>query len=258
MIAFRKVLLAVFVIAAFGCGSTSTGSSSPKGGRNLEAADTQVRLAVGYMQNGKYELALERLKRALQFNPRSSEALSTMGVLYEEIKDMPQAEKSYRRAAELEPKKGAPHNNYGQFLCRIEKYDEAEREFQIALADPFYKTPALAASNAGSCAQRAGRLDVAETYLRKALELDASMSDAYLPLAMILERRGDTMKARAFLQRHEAARLPLTAEFFALGVRIETRLGDQKSANEYLAQLGQKFPSSEQAKRLGVGKDSAE
>jgi type IV pilus assembly protein PilF len=257
MMIFRSALLALTTLLLVSCGTTSPSSTSSKS-RNLEAADTQVRLAVGYMQNGKYELALERLKRAVQFDPRSSEAWSTMGVLYEEIKDSAQAEKSYKRAAELEPKKGAPHNNYGQFLCRIGKYDEADREFQVALSDPFYKTPAMAASNAGGCAQRAGRMDVAESYLRKALELDPSMSDAYLPLANILERKGDAMKARAFLQRHEAAGLPVSAEFFALGVRIETRLGDQKSADEYLAQLGQKFPSSEQAKRLGVGKDSAE
>lgn len=254
MIKSLSLPLLMCMLLMAGCATSSGNFSEKQSGK--EAADTQVRLAVGYMENDKYELALERLLRATKFDPKSSEAFTTLGVLYERIGNKTEAEKSYRRAADLEPKKGAPHNNYGQFLCSVGKYDQAEKEFAIALADPFYKTPALAAGNAGMCAKAAGKSAVAESYLRKALNIDPSLSQLYLPLAMVLESKGEAMKARAFLQRHETSGIPASADFLAFAVRVETRLGDQRSASNYLVQLGEKFPASEEAKRLGVGNDS--
>ena len=75
---------------------------------------------------------------------------------------------------------------------------------------------------------------------------------------MVLDTRGEAMKARAFLQRHEGSGLPLNAEFFALAARVETRLGDASAAAEYLAQLGKQFPNSDEAKRMGVGQIAPE
>jgi type IV pilus assembly protein PilF len=238
---FQQLLAAatVFTLAIFaGCASTDESDTAPRTDKaRIEAAETQVTLGVGYLQQGRTELALERFQRALKFNPRSSNAHTSLGVLYEQISRADLAEKSYKRAAELEPKKGALRNNFGQFLCRTERFAEADREFKAALDDPFYATPVTAAINAGKCAKLAGNSAEAEKYLRTALARSPDAKEVFLPLAGLSFERGEFMKARAFLQRHESSGLPIDAEFLKLGVQVETKLGDLKAAAAYAEKL---------------------
>jgi type IV pilus assembly protein PilF len=228
------------------CATGDSNDVTPQGASERNsAAETQVNLGVGYMQRGNTELALERFEKALKFNPKSAVAYSSMGVLFEQIGRPDLAEKNYRRAAGLEPKKGNVRNNFGQFLCRVGRYDDADIEFKAALEDPFYQTPAVAASNAGKCARAAGRMEAAETYLRLALKHDANTTEAFLPLASVLFARGQSMNARAFLQRHEASGLEQSAEFLKLAAQVEDKLGDTKSAAAYRERLNNEFPNPE-------------
>ena len=232
-----------------GCATGGSNDVTPKSAAERNsAAETQVNLGVGYMQRGHTERALERFEKALKFNPRSAVAYSSIGVLYEQIARPDLAEKNYRRATELEPTKGNVRNNFGQFLCRIGRYDEADIEFKAALDDPFYQTPALAASNAGQCARAAGHAEAAEKYLRLALERNPETTEAFLPLASLLFARGQSMNARAFLQRYEASGQEQNAEFLKLAAQVEEKLGDTKAAAAYRERLNNEFPEPENAR----------
>jgi type IV pilus assembly protein PilF len=254
------VLTSLALIGAFfsGC-ATDDNDSAPRGQKALmEAAETQVTLGVGYLQKGRTELAMERFQRALKFNPRSSNAHTSMGVLYEQISRADLAEKSYARAAQLDPSKGALRNNFGQFLCRTGRYAEADREFIAALDDPFYATPVTAAINAGKCAKLSGKPADAERYLRVALERSPDAKEVFLPLAGILAERGESMKARAFLQRHEAAGLPIDADFLKLGIKVETKLGDLKAAQAYRERFQNDFPDGQSAESNSPQSETAQ
>jgi type IV pilus assembly protein PilF len=170
-------------------------------------------------------------------------------LLHDQIADYPQAEIHYRRAAELKAKDGGVNNNYGNFLCSRGRYDEADALFQAAIADPYYRTPEVALVNAGNCAQRAGRPDVAEQYLRRALDRAPDYAAALLPMARTLNARGDHLRARAFLQRHET-RAGASPEALLLGLEIEQALGDRRAAAEYRKRLTDQFPRSQQARSL--------
>ena len=62
-------------------------------------------------------------------------------------------------------------------------------------------------------------------------------------------RTSDYLAARAFLQRYEAAG-GMSAEGLYMGVQIERRLNDLKSANDYEKNLLIRFPESNEARRL--------
>lgn len=239
----------------------SDGRPNPYGPKtdaaNVRAATTQVTLGVGYLEQGRIEEALERFERALAFDPRSASAYTSLGVLYEQISRPDLAEKNYAKAVQLEPKKGAVHNNFGQFLCRVGRYEQADIEFKTALNDPFYDTPAIAATNAGKCARAAGQNEQAEKYLRLALSKNPNAAEVYLPLASVLHQRGQSMNARAFLQRFEASGLPQDAEYLRLAAQVESKLGDTKAANAYRERLENEFPAPEQTRSTEKPNSSA-
>lgn len=251
----RSAVLTLIGVAVFLAGCAMDGAPgyvTPRGGVSkdrVKAADVQVSLAQGYMARGRPEIALEHLQKALSFNPRSANAHTVSGVLYERINDRINAEKHYRMAVTLDPTSGDMNNNLGGFLCRAGKIDESMQFFDKAVADPFYRTPQAALTNAGMCANSLGRTDLAEAYLRRALERDPNFSSALLPMAVILHNSGDHMKARAFAQRYEFAEGD-SAEFLSLAVDIERSLGDDRAANEYASRLLAAYPDSEQARQL--------
>jgi type IV pilus assembly protein PilF len=210
------------------------------------AAETNTALGRQYMERGEYEIALEKLKRAVAYDKTYAPAHTMLGILYETIGQTREAGEEYRKAVQYDPQDGSVNNNYGAYLCGTGEQREAERYFLAAVEDPFYDTPAVALSNAGSCALALGDLDKAESFLRQSLEYDDKLGAALLPMAEVSYRQGSYLRARAFLQRFEAVG-PTTRESLMLGYRIESQLGDQKSAERYRLELLERYPGAVQA-----------
>jgi type IV pilus assembly protein PilF len=208
-----------------------------------KAAETNTALGRQYMERGQNEVALEKLKRAVAYDKTYAPAHSMLAILYETIGQTEKAGEEYRQAVKYDPQGGEVNNNYGAFLCGTGKQKEAEPYFLAAVADPFYPTPEIALSNAGSCALERGDLDKAESFLRQSLERDDKLGAALLPMAEVSYRKESFLQARAFLQRYEAVG-PVSQESLSLGYRIETRLGDEKAAERYRRELLERYPGS--------------
>jgi len=221
------------------CSSTPEKSDSEM----RRAAETNTALGRQYMDRGEYEIALEKLKRAIGYDKTYAPAHTMLAVLYETIGELDEAGAEYRKAVQYDPKNGDVNNNYGAFLCQSGKQKEAERYFLTAVDDPFYDTPEIALANAGSCALDTGDLDKAESFLRQSLGFDDQLASALLPMAEVSYRKESYLRARAFLQRFEAVS-PTTRESLTLGYNIESKLGDQASAERYRLELMERFPGA--------------
>lgn len=239
-----RILILIGFIFLAACSSTPERSDDSK----RKAAETNTALGRNYMDRGQYEIALEKLKRAVAYDKSYAPAHTLLGVLYETIGETETAGKEYRLALRYDPDSGAVNNNYGAYLCANGKASDADKYFIAAIDDPFYQTPAIALANAGACAMQRGDLDKAETFLRQSLEYDNQLGAALLPMANISYLNGEFLKARAFLQRFEAQGV-MNEESLVLGYQIEKELGDEKSANKYRLELEQRYPDSAQAGR---------
>jgi len=240
---FTAWLLCGFLLA--GCGTpASKNSDNPTKAR--KAAETNTSLGRQYLDLGKYEVAQEKLKRAVAYDRTYAPAHTVLGVLYEVLGQRDLAEKEYQLAVHYDPDDGDVNNNYAVFLCSQGKPDEADHHFQVAMKDPFYATPEVVYGNAGLCALQANDLDKAERYLRQSLEYDAKFVAALLPMAEVLYRKGAYLNARAFLPRFEDVGSK-DAHSLLLGFRIETSLGDNATAARYKKDLLTEFSDSAEA-----------
>jgi type IV pilus assembly protein PilF len=251
----RFLLGAGLCVLLGGCVSTGGNHeklpTTSKAEQAEDAARIHTELGQHYMQIGDLQSALQKLKMALQFDDNYAPAHTVIAVIYERINDLPDAERHYRRAVELEPKKGMPNNNLGAFLCREGKTAEALPYFQRALADPFYGTPAMAWTNDGVCRLRSNDTAGAEASFREALKLDPNNGEALYQMARALYLANDAFHASAFLQRYEALGQNSPAAL-KLGHDIELRLGDTDAARNYNKRLQSQFPDSEQAQALNA------
>ncbi len=254
----REIRLVLVLVLSLALGALAGCQSGPATSVKKDSAATQrddaarvhTELGQKYMQQGKLEIALEKLNKALEFNPDYADAHTVIAVLYESINDRPKAEEHYRRAAQIRPKAGSENNNYGRFLCTEGKYGESEEYFKRALADPFYQTPGMALANYGACMQRAGKKEEAEKVLRQALALNPNDPEALISLGSILYDKGEYFNARAFVQRFEGVSHP-RPDALMLGRNIELRLGNAAGASDYSRRLLRGFPDSAEARSLG-------
>jgi type IV pilus assembly protein PilF len=232
--------------------------ASPEREYNESVAEVNFKLGIGYMQSGHFEVASEKLLKAVQFNDNYPEAHNALAVLYEEIREYNPAETHYKRAIDLKPDYTLAKLNYARFLCMREplRITEGEAEFQKLAADPANAGAFAADAYAGMalCARQRNDPAQAETWLRKALELDPNNTSALYALAELSQTQNKTLQGRAFLQRYHARTRP-TAQSLWLGVVIEqARDGDPQLRREYGVLLLSQFPNSDEARRLKQSK----
>lgn len=241
-------LMSGMLVAVSACVSTTTGPVKTKP-NEAAAAEQYYQLGARYYRNGNYDLARDRLTRAIEFNPRMAIAHSTLALTYEQL-DIPRlAAEHYAKAVRYEPRNIDVRNTYAVFLCRQGEFDEAQEQFDRLARIPENDNPQVPLTNAGVCMLQKPDFELAEDYFRQALDRKPDSPEALLQMVLLKRRTGDGLSARAFLQRFMAVQ-PLTPSLLLLGVQIEEEMGNDSARLDYLNQLFEKFPDSEEAKRL--------
>lgn len=234
--------------------AASSIAGAPRSAESEQRRRAQIRLelATAFYQQGNHAQALEELRSALAGDPNYADAYGLLGLVYMELGDMARAEESFQRAMALSPNSPDLQNNYGWFLCQTGRPRESIAQFQAALRDPLYPTPARPLHNAGICSMRAGDPAAAEGYFERSFQIDPRNPVAMFHLGEIYLKRGDVERARFHSQRLLSS-YPASAETLWLAIRVERRAGDRDSVASLSAQLRRQFPSSREANLLQRG-----
>jgi type IV pilus assembly protein PilF len=230
----------------------SSGGSVSEPASGSEAAIANMNLGAGYLRQGNYDLAIERLQRALAQDPKLVQAHTTIALAYDQIGNFEEAENHFKRATQLNPNDGSAANGYAAFLCTHgNRWADAQPYFRRAAEDEKYGTPEVALTNAGSCARDAGELAAAEESFRTALQRNPRYADALLNMLELTSQRGEYLQARAFVQRYLAVR-PATASVLLTCVNVERALNNAPAADRCAAQLRSSFPGSPEILQLNA------
>lgn len=245
-------LIRLFVACAVcwalqGCVTTSNSGSTPPS--DNDAAVANMNLGAGYLRQGRLDLAIERLERALEQNPRLADAHSTLAIAFDQSGKPDDAEDHYRRATTLEPNNAAAANSYAVFLCRQNRARDAEPYFRRAADNPRYPTPAVPLTNAGVCARSAGNNAKAAELFREALARNPTFPDALRNMMELSYQEENYLQARAFVQRYLDSQ-PASAPVLLLCFNVELRLENRTAAQSCAVQLRSGFPNSPEVGQL--------
>lgn len=216
---------------------------------SAEIAITNLQLGIGYMREGQYEKALEKLNRAKEAEPDYPPVYNALGVLHQSMGVYDVAEESFKTAIRLNPEDSSVLNNYGLLLCQTLRFEEADTIFIKAANNPLYTTPELAFNNAGACALDQGKTELAKTYLEAALKNNSRLGPALIQMSEITYEQGNYTSARDYLERYLAL-YQHTPKSLWLGIRVEEALGDKNAVSSYALLLRNQFSESEEAELL--------
>lgn len=231
---------------------------APEKETNTTAADYNIQLGMGYLDEGDVSRAKQKFLQAMDQAPDWPPTQEAMGYFFENTGETNTAEKYYLKAIELDPSSGRAHNNYGTFLCKLQRYKEADKQFMLAVQDLKYLKTAEAYENAGLCAMQIPDNAKATEYFKKAISQDPKRAASYLELSQISYQQGQYAIAQKYFDQYQQQIKELDPEALWLGVRLARAQKDETTAGRYALQLQTDYPDSKEYKELRASQGKSE
>ena len=252
--------LAVLLAGGLGaCASQGTGATSASESytesdvpENRKRAETRLKLAVLYFQDGKNNFALDEVKQAVLIDPTWFQSYWMRGLIQMQTGDYAPAEASFQKALEINPRSADVKHNYGVLLCKMKRPQDARNWFEAAIADPAYSQRAKTWQELGNCQIASGQKREAEASFTRSHELDPNNLLTALQLATLLFERGESAKAQFHARRVNNSE-SASAESLWLGIKIERSLGGTQAQSQLETQLLKRFGQSREALALERG-----
>jgi len=245
-------LLASLALLLAGCATDSTRKPLKRESADVTASKYNIQLGTAYLQQGRYDLAKEKLERAVKQNPKDPDGHTSLGLLYDRTGDLKLADKHFREALRLAPDKPDVINNYAIYLCKNGRVDDGVEKFSSVAANRYYRTPEVALTNAGVCLRSAKRLDEAQQKFAGAIKARPNYSEATVQLAALHLERAQLVEARKVVDTYLSAFKPNPDVLFA-GVNVARAAKDKLAEEKYSRALRLEFPESAQARALKRG-----
>ncbi|WP_414544794.1 protein kinase domain-containing protein [Nostoc sp. CCY0012] len=182
------------------------------------------------------EIAKKYYKLAVKYNPKDIDAYNNLALACQQLRDVQCVNDTYEKVFKLKPNNWVLHYNLGNFYDDQGKYDEAEKQYKLAIQHSNNKAANAVSNlarlknlqekyseaaelvlqglnstqnpeweaglykNLGWARLKQRRYVEAEDYLQKSVKLDSQRVDAYCLLADTYERLGNFSKAGIYWQ----------------------------------------------------------
>jgi len=210
-----------------------------------KAAHLNLEMGLKYLQQGQISRAKSKFVHALELRPKLPEAHSLFGYFYETVGDYEEAERHHKRAVAFGSGGGRYYNNYAAFLCRLDRFEEADKAFNDAISDKKYANTAEVYENAGLCALRQPNTEKARFYLETAIRRDPSRQSAYLELAKLEYDSNNLLMAKDYIKMYKSSTEP-SARSVWLSLQLNKALGRKDDVASDALRLKNLFPDSKE------------
>jgi protein O-mannosyl-transferase len=180
--------------------------------KNLEAArknktwteaDFYVASGIAYGSSKQYDKAIADLKKAIEIDPKSYDAINNLGLYYSEMGDIPNAIKSLNKSIEINPKFDKAYYNLGNTYAKQGDYTKAIEQYKKAIdIDPKYED---AYNNTGNSYAAMKDYTNAIIYYKKVIEINPSNLQVLNNIGVTYKIMGDNLNGDKYLEMAKTA-----------------------------------------------------
>jgi tetratricopeptide (TPR) repeat protein len=207
---------------------------------------TLMRQGVVFMQQGRFDDALERFNEADQVAPGNATNSNMIGLCYLRKGELDQAFAYFDNALRLVPLFTDARNNRGTTYLAMGQYHLAEVDFMAVLGDSTYPHTKQVNYNLGLTYLERGQLGAAEESFRRSIVPPNPVFDGYLQLASLAQKQGELERSKVLLEEAKL-NFPEAIEVSLELGRVLILMGRDDEARPYLEQVIADEPSSEAA-----------
>jgi folate-binding protein YgfZ len=228
-------------------------------GKNTDKAEEVFIEATNYFKKDDNEKTEQYFKMAIDLDPHHADSIESLGVLLGRLGRFEEAIEWMKKLSEVKPSSVLAHTNMSVYLMKLGKIEEAEEHKSLAMVKSFQTfgeeakikeklaeekkhkaeewakresmfkqvleidaEDTLANYGIGSIAVEKGEWAIAQSHLEKVISVDPKYSVAYLALGKAYQGLGKKVEAR---------------EIFSKGIKVAASKGDLMPANQMQFEL---------------------
>lgn len=134
----KLILMTLVLTVLSGC-VTVTESRFTKKKSPEKAVENYTQLGLGYLRQGRPDLARQRLQKALSIDEDNAPANDAMGLVWQSESEFDLAEEFFRKAIKQDPDFTLARHHLGRLFTQLKRYQEAETWLQQAADDRYYE-----------------------------------------------------------------------------------------------------------------------
>ncbi len=206
--------------------------------------DNYVRLGMAYLQQDSRDAARRNFEKALAINSKSAPANNGMALLYQLNAEFSLAEKYYLKAISSDASYTQAKNNYGIFLYRQARYQEAYDVFKDVVEDLSYVHREHALAQFGRAALKIGKRERAKSLFHHSLNINNKVLISNIELAEIYFDEENYAESKRYLDQYLLFADRQSPQSLWLGIRIERIFGNKDKEASYALALRNLHPYS--------------
>ena len=251
----KKIAVLLLLTASF----LACGGRTPRtvpGQLQPGSAEYLANEGIGYLNDGRLEVAAERLTAALKKNPHLATALNAMALVHVYRREFPKAIELLNRLLQVNPKFLDAYNLLGMVYTEQGNYEKAKENLIVAANAEEYQTPENAYANLALLEIKFAKFDSALRYAEKGLLLNRSFAPLFNLKGQALENLNRLTDAAASYARALALLASPDPLYLVNSARVASKLGDRKRALDQLEQaLGRTQDAALKAEILRLIRD---
>ena len=219
--------------------------------RLKDTARDHLNAGVEFEAGGQMEAAIREHERALEIDPKLSQAHINLLILYGRAGELDKATAHYQAASKSNPNQADLHYNYGVLAFDQQRFKEARTAFEAALEiNPNY---AKAHNNMGQMLEMDRRFDEALDHYAKAVENQPTYRLAHFHRGRLLLMKSRTSEAIQAFERTLEPEDDRTPTYLYALMAAHARAGNHEKAASYGREalgLANKYKQSELATKI--------
>jgi len=182
-------------------------------------ADAKMRFKMGevYFSEAKYSSALKELIAAVELHPDEPAYRHLLGLTYFTKKKYNDAATHLEEAVRLRPEFADARVNLGVVYMRLERWDAAIEQFNLAVENIFYGTPEVAHYNLGCAYYEKGDYKQSIVHFKKTISADNHYVLAFNNMGLAFDKLGMLEKAESSFKSAIKEEPRFAAAYFNLG-----------------------------------------
>ena len=150
--------------------------------------------------------AYKEIQTALELNPANADNWHLKGVLlHTAFGKLPEAQVAYLKALELKDPFSEARVNLGNLYMDEQRYDDAIRQYELAMGDVMYGAPFIAQGNMGWAYYKKGEMKSALEHLRNSIAMNGRYCLSHMQLGILFEEQHNAAEScKAFTKYRES------------------------------------------------------